>query len=79
MEVAEGVDVTQLTLAQINDLLIRANDQGLGDRYNSNRGRVLSHLIPVDAPTQYYGLYRRDESKICHAVYIVGDGSFQGK
>lgn len=79
MELVEG-DVSQLTLGLIREILIRTpkDDMRLGDRYNSDLEYV-SGLAPIDVRGPHYGLYRRDDKKPCRAVYVIGDGEFEGK
>jgi hypothetical protein len=81
-EVAKSAaDPHGLTLAQFKALLEFAA-KGLGQIaiYNSTRAAVASAMIPAppDTGIDGYGLYRRSRQDLCEAVYVPGDGVFQG-
>ncbi|KAH7711023.1 hypothetical protein AAVH_21662 [Aphelenchoides avenae] len=84
MEVVPGGDVRQLDLDLIKEILIRTGrmsseeDMRLADRYNSDAEYVTNDLIPVEVIGSRYGLYRRNNKKPCRAVYVIGDGKFEG-
>ena len=56
-----------------------ATSLGLTDRYNSTREFIRTKMTPVgDLGANEYGLYKRDDRDICHAVRLEGSGFFQG-
>lgn len=77
--ILRGQDFSTLTLDMIEQLLITANLDGMGDRYNSDRAYVDSMLVPVRSGGDHYGLYRRRGDQECRALYVEGSGTFTGK
>lgn len=74
-------DPTQLSLGEIKEVLKYAReDLGLVDMYNSDKGFIAGKMSSVGAGTgvQAYGLHKRDDRDICHAVFVPGSGEFQG-
>lgn len=56
-----------------------ATSLGLTDRYNSTREFIRKRMTPVgDQGANEYGLYKRDDRDICHAVRLDGSGVFKG-
>ncbi|KAH7707007.1 hypothetical protein AAVH_25760 [Aphelenchoides avenae] len=80
MDIVPGGKVKHLTLELIEEILTLTKDKEiqLTDRYNSNR-KYVSGLVPIDVRGDHYGLYRRDDKEPCRAVYVMGDGKFEGK
>ncbi|KAH7711022.1 hypothetical protein AAVH_21661 [Aphelenchoides avenae] len=78
MDLVNG-DVKQLTLETIKEILVMTKDEDLllKDRYNTDR-KYVSGLVPIDVRGDHYGLYRRDDKEPCRAVYVTGDGKFEG-
>lgn len=74
-------DPNNLTLAQFKAVLTFA-DQELGQIaiYNSTRESVAHAMTRVghDTGIPAYGLYRRSGQDLCDAVFVPGDGVFQG-
>ena len=76
-------DPTQLSLDEIKKVLQYARETcGLTDMYNSDKDFISSKMSAVGAGTGVgvpaYGLYKRDDHDICHAVFVPGSGEFQG-
>lgn len=81
-------DPNQLTLSQLKQVLDFArNDLKLNDMYNSTRSFIKSKMTPVatdqtaggEGPNvEAYGLKKRDDRDVCHAIYIPGKFSFEG-
>lgn len=75
-------DPTQLTLAELKQVLAYAREQlGLQDMYNSNRTYVKEKMTPVHAglgEQAAYGFKKRDDRDIYQAVYVRGHFIFQG-
>lgn len=56
-----------------------ATSLGITDRYNSTRDFIRKKMTPVgDLGANEYGLYKRDDRDLCHAVRLEGSGFFQG-
>lgn len=73
--------VQELSLSEIKDVLSFASEElGIGDMYNSDTGFIAKKMSPIgDAPSdEAFGLHKRDDRDICQAVYIAGEGEFQG-
>jgi hypothetical protein len=65
--------------AGILSFLDYATSLGLTDRYNSTREFIRKRMTPVgDLGANEYGLYKRDDRDICHAVRLDGSGFFKG-
>lgn len=81
-EVAKSAtDPHDLTLPQFKAVLeFAAKQLGQIAIYNSTRAAVASAMIPAppDTGIDGYGLYRRSRQDLCDAVYVPGDGVFQG-
>lgn len=76
-----AADPNRLTLAQFKALLqFAAEDMGQIAIYNSARASVESTMVRVGPDTGIadYGLYRRSGQDLCDAVFVPGDGVFQG-
>ena len=81
-------DPNKLTLTQLKQVLDFARDElELGDMYNSDRSFVKANMTPAAADEvsraggkeiEAYGLKKRDDRDICHAVYIPGKFVFEG-
>jgi len=81
-------DPNKLTLNQLKQVLEFAREElGLGDMYNSTRSFVKEKMTPVatdllpqagGAEIEPYGLKKRDDRDVCHAVYIPGKFVFEG-
>ena len=81
-------DPSKLTLPQLKEALDYAReDLQLGDMYNSTRSFVKAKMTPAapgEAPRaaggeiEAYGLMKRDDRDVCHAVYIPGKFVFEG-
>jgi hypothetical protein len=81
-------DPNKLTLSQMKQLLDFARSElKLGDMYNSTRSFVRSKMTPAVAgqvpraegrEIADYGLKKRDDRDVCHAVYIPVRFSFEG-
>jgi hypothetical protein len=71
----------RLTLPQFKALLdFAARDLGQIAIYNAARASVESTMVRAGADTGIsdYGLYRRSREDVCEAVFIPGDGVFEG-
>lgn len=54
---------------------------GLSDMYNSDRDFIKSKMNVMetsDTGVPQYGLHRRDDRDVCQALFIEGQGTFQG-
>jgi hypothetical protein len=81
-------DPNKLTLSQMKQVLDFARTQlKLGDMYNSTRSFVRSKMTPAVAgevprvegkEIADYGLKKRDDRDVCHAVYVPGKFAFEG-
>jgi hypothetical protein len=76
-------DPNQLTLSQLKEVLDYArNDLKLSDMYNSTRSFIKSKMTPVATDqrsgNEAYGLKKRDDRDLCHAIYIPGKFTFEG-
>ena len=80
-------DPYQLTLPQLKQVLDYArNELKLNDMYNSDRSFIKSKMTPVvadgsdpgGANVEAYGLKKRDDRDLCHAIYIPGKFTFEG-
>jgi hypothetical protein len=81
-------DPNKLTLTQLKQVLEFAREElGLGDMYNSTRSFVKNRMTPAltgEVPRvggteiEAYGLKKRDDRDLCHAVYIPGRFVFEG-
>jgi hypothetical protein len=81
-------DPNKLTLSQMKQMLDFARTElKLGGMYNSTRSFVRSNMIPAVAgqvphaegkEIADYGLKKRDDRDVCHAVYIPGKFVFEG-
>jgi hypothetical protein len=74
-------DPNRLTLPQFKALLdFAAHDLGQIAIYNSARSSVESTMVRAGPDTGIadYGLYRRSRQDLCEAVFVPGDGVFQG-
>lgn len=74
-------DPNRLTLPQFKALLdFAARDLGQIAIYNSARAAVESTMVRAGPDTGIadYGLYRRSGQDLCDAVFVPGDGVFQG-
>ena len=81
-------DPNQLALSQLKEVLDFArNDLRLSDMYNSTRSFVNSKMTPVATDQaaggegtndEAYGLKKRDDRDVCHAIYIPGKFTFEG-
>jgi hypothetical protein len=70
---------SMLNHADIEAVLQFAADLGLTDRYNSDRRFIQSKMTPVgNLGADEFGLYKRDDRDICHAVRLDGRGYFKG-
>jgi hypothetical protein len=78
----------QLTLNQLKQVLAFAREElQLGDMYNSTRPFVKTKMTPAVAgevlraggkEIEAYGLKKRDDRDVCHAVYVPGRFVFEG-
>jgi hypothetical protein len=71
----------RLSLAQLKQVLAYARQElDLPAIYDATRDFVATQMSPVEPGTGIvaYGLHKRDERDICHAVYVAGEGEFQG-
>lgn len=68
-----------LTRDTIQRLLAFArNELALEDRYDSNTAYARS-LLPLAGQTEgLLGLFKRDDTKVCRAVSLPGEGTFEG-
>ncbi len=77
-----GGDPSNLSLEQFKEVLTFANKEvGLGDMYNSDRGFISSKmnaLETLDTGVPQYGMFRRDDRDVCHALFLEGSGEFKG-
>lgn len=77
-----GGDPNNLSLQQFKDVLTFANSEvGLGDMYNSDRGFISSKMNALetqDTGIPQYGMFRRDDRDVCHALFLEGSGEFKG-
>lgn len=85
-----GKDPSNLSLQEFKGVLEHASGSpdskdkpglGLGDMYNSDRDFIkskMNKLETADTGIPQYGLHRRDDRDVCHAVYVGGSGEFQG-
>jgi hypothetical protein len=76
-----AADPNKLTLAQFKSLLqFAAEDMGQIAIYNSARAAVESTMVRAGPDTGIadFGLYRRSGQDLCDAVFVPGDGVFQG-
>jgi hypothetical protein len=81
-------DPNKLTLSQMKQTLDFARtDLKLGDVYNSTRSFVRTKMSPAVAgqvphaggkEIADYGLKKRDDRDVCHAVYVPGKFVFEG-
>ena len=81
-------DPNQLTVDQLKQVLDYArNDLKLTDMYNSTRSFIKSKMTPVakdehsggnGTSDEAYGLKKRDDRDLCHAIYIPGKFTFEG-
>jgi hypothetical protein len=56
-----------------------ATSLGITDRYNSTRDFIRTSMTPVgNLGANEYGLYKRDDRDLCHAVRLDGSGFFKG-
>ncbi len=77
-----GKNPAKLNLQEFKGALEFAHsDLGVGDMYNSDRSFIKSKMNPLetsDTGVPQFGLFRRDDRDVCHAVYVEGSGEFQG-
>jgi hypothetical protein len=76
-----GRTISQLTLEETKEIITyAAQDLALDDMYNSDTGFIESKMTPVGPPSkaEAFGVYKRDDRDICQAIYISGQGEFQG-
>jgi hypothetical protein len=77
-----GGDPGKLTLAQFKEVLsYAAGSAGLGDMYNSDRSFIKNKMNAMEKSNTgvaQFGLHRRDDKDVCHALFIPGRGEFQG-
>ena len=77
-----GKDPGKLSLQEFKGALEYAHsDLGVGDMYNSDRDFIKNKMNAMetsDTGVAQYGLHRRDDRDVCHAVYVEGVGEFQG-
>lgn len=77
-----GKDPSRLSLQEFKGALEFAHgDLGIGDMYNSDRTFIKNKMNPLetsDTGIPQYGLFRRDDRDVCHAIYVEGSGEFQG-
>jgi hypothetical protein len=68
-----------LTRDAVLDILAFAESElGLKDRYDSNTAYAQG-LLPLAGHTQgLLGLFKRDDTKVCRAVSLPGEGTFEG-
>lgn len=81
LEYLDRRTVKDLTLNETKEILRYAReDLDLIDMYNSDKTFVSEKMSPVGASSGVaaYGLHKRDERDICHAVFVPGRGEFQG-
>jgi len=81
-------DPNMLTVSQLRQVIDFARDElRLRDMYNSDRSFVKANMTPAVAgevarvdgkEIEAYGLKKRDDRDICHAVYIPGAFVFEG-
>lgn len=79
-------DPHQLSLSQLKQVIDYARDNlKLTDMYNSTRSFVTSKMTPVATDearraegVEPYGLKKRDDRDLCHAIYIPGKFTFEG-
>lgn len=74
-------DPARLSLAQIKEVLRYVREElGLIDMYNSDKNFIAEKMssVGVGSGIAAYGLHKRDDRDICHAVYVPGSGEFQG-
>ena len=74
-------DPNALTLGQLKELIRYARETlGLVAIYDSSREFVATKMskVALDTGIAAFGLHKRDERDICHAVYVPGSGEFQG-
>ena len=81
-------DPNKLTLSQLKQTLAFARGElKLGDMYNSTRSFVKTKMTPAVAgevpraggkEIEVYGLKKRDDRDVCHAVYVPGRFAFEG-
>jgi Dodecin len=81
-------DPNKLTLNQLKQTLAFARGElKLGDMYNSTRSFVKTKMTPAVAgevpraggkEIEAYGLKKRDDRDVCHAVYVPGRFAFEG-
>ncbi len=72
-----------ISLTGFKEFLAYANELGLGDKYNSDKGFVGSKMTPVlprgDLAIEgMCGYVKRDDRDICDAVFIGGAVTFEG-
>ena len=77
-----GKDPGKLSLQEFKGALEYAHgDLGVGDMYNSDRDFIKSKMNAMEnseTGVPQYGLHRRDDRDVCHAVYVEGQGEFKG-
>jgi hypothetical protein len=77
-----STDPASLTLPELKEVLRYVReDLGIVDMYNSEKSFIASKMNPLPASQtgiEAYGLYKRDDRDICQAVYVPGQGQFQG-
>jgi hypothetical protein len=76
-----AADPNKLTLAQFKTLLrFAAEDVGQIAIYNTARSAVDSTMVRAGPDTGIpdYGLYRRSGEDLCDAVFVPGEGVFEG-
>ena len=81
-------DPNKLALNQLKQALAFAREElKLGDMYNSTRSFVKTKMTPAVAgevpraggtEIEAYGLKKRDDRDVCHAVYVPGRFVFEG-
>ncbi len=79
----EGMDANNITKALEAIALPKEEGGwvGVGDMYNSTGEFVKAKMTHVNQDQErkwMYGLFKRDDKDICKAVYVAGQGEFQG-
>jgi hypothetical protein len=77
-----STDPAALSLSELKEVLKYVREGlGIKDMYNSDKGFIASKMNPLGTSKtgiEAYGLHKRDDRDICQAVYVAGQGQFQG-
>lgn len=74
---AIGANPAAFSLEQTHAALNAARQMGLGDQYNSDQGFMKSKLTAV-VDFGGWGLFKRDDRDLCHALIMRESGLFAG-